>query len=201
MHYAKGADCVIACLNAQKQARVALLQPLGVVAGADLNAFIHAAESRSFTTAGRVRGQELPGNRGMCRFPARISESKLPTPRPSGGSDVAQRTVGEARERHPTARFELLRQSRPDRRGAHAADQTAAFGQSGGMATVATRRTGLWLRSWSVGSTAFGIEIGRTLDRHVRSVRSVRRFINHRKHLIFSPLSRGAPTVEAEENG
>ena len=29
----KGADCVIACLDAQKQARVALLQPLGVVAG------------------------------------------------------------------------------------------------------------------------------------------------------------------------
>src|ERR1700731_1678411 len=28
-----------------------------------------------------------------------------------------ERTVGEARERHPTARFELLRQSRPDRRG------------------------------------------------------------------------------------
>src|ERR1700730_6058173 len=27
-----------------------------------------------------------------------------------------ERTVGEARERHPTARFELLRQSRPDRR-------------------------------------------------------------------------------------
>ena len=29
----KGADCVIACLDGQKQARVALLQPLGVVAG------------------------------------------------------------------------------------------------------------------------------------------------------------------------
>src|SRR6202030_3914395 len=28
-----------------------------------------------------------------------------------------ERTVGEARERHPTARFELLQQSRPDRRG------------------------------------------------------------------------------------
>ena len=28
-----------------------------------------------------------------------------------------ERTVGEARERHPTARFELLRQSRPDQRG------------------------------------------------------------------------------------
>jgi hypothetical protein len=28
-----------------------------------------------------------------------------------------ERTVGEARERHPTARFELLGQSRPDRRG------------------------------------------------------------------------------------
>jgi hypothetical protein len=28
-----------------------------------------------------------------------------------------ERTVGEARKRHPTARFELLRQSRPDRRG------------------------------------------------------------------------------------
>src|SRR5580704_5419183 len=28
-----------------------------------------------------------------------------------------ERTVGEAREQHPTARFELLRQSRPDRRG------------------------------------------------------------------------------------
>src|SRR6202030_3062085 len=28
-----------------------------------------------------------------------------------------ERTVGEARERHPTARFELLRQSRLDRRG------------------------------------------------------------------------------------
>src|ERR1700732_529450 len=28
----------------------------------------------------------------------------------------SERTVGEARERHPTARFELLRQSRPDRR-------------------------------------------------------------------------------------
>src|SRR3982074_780953 len=27
-----------------------------------------------------------------------------------------ERTVGEARERHPTARFELLRQSRPERR-------------------------------------------------------------------------------------
>jgi hypothetical protein len=29
----KGADCVIACLDAQKQARVALLELLGVVAG------------------------------------------------------------------------------------------------------------------------------------------------------------------------
>jgi hypothetical protein len=29
----KGADCMIACLDAQKQARVALLQPVGVVAG------------------------------------------------------------------------------------------------------------------------------------------------------------------------
>ena len=29
----KGADCVIAGLDAQKQARVALLEPLGVVAG------------------------------------------------------------------------------------------------------------------------------------------------------------------------
>jgi hypothetical protein len=28
-----------------------------------------------------------------------------------------ERTVGEARERHPTARFELLRESWPDRRG------------------------------------------------------------------------------------
>jgi hypothetical protein len=29
----RGADCMIACLDAQKQARVAPLQPLGVVAG------------------------------------------------------------------------------------------------------------------------------------------------------------------------
>jgi hypothetical protein len=54
----------------------------------------------------------LPGGPG---FEPRLTESEsailaLNYPPP-------ERTVGEARERHLTARFELLRQSRPDRRG------------------------------------------------------------------------------------
>jgi hypothetical protein len=47
-----------------------------------------------------------------------------------------ERTVGEARERHPTARFELLRQPRPDRRGGSCGGPNGHFRQSGGMASV-----------------------------------------------------------------
>jgi hypothetical protein len=58
--------------------------------------------------------------------------------------------VGEARERHPTARFELLRQSRARIDAvAHAADQTATFGQSGGMASVGGLHR--WLANWPPG--------------------------------------------------
>src|SRR3977135_3057140 len=68
--------------------------------------------SAETTNTQRFEADSLAGGPG---FEPRLTESEsailaLHYPPP-------ERTAGEARERHPTARFELLRQSRPDRRG------------------------------------------------------------------------------------
>ena len=69
-----------------------------------------------------------------------------------------ERTVREARERHPTAGSSFFGNRGRIDVMAHAADQTATFGQSGGMAFVPSRRP---VRRTSKATTNKEIELER----------------------------------------